>query len=279
MNPALLLVHLAAVLHAVRAANILFVSPITSHSHTHFFYYTIKALAERGHSITHWNGLAPRHDMANVTQLHTTALHKYNSRHQIGFDGNNIFKLSLSFPDRVASACRVSQSDPNFYRLVNSREKFDAVVVEGFMNDCMVPLAAHFNAPLVYMTALPPLPWMFDWGCSPMSFAQFPILSSSFSDDMNFVQRLMNTVFSSAVMMFREFVVVPKADSIASRAWSKLNVTVPSIRDIEKSRLSVFITNIQPVVHYQFFKSMAVVDAGGLHLVAPKPLPDVSETL
>lgn len=34
------------------SANILFLSPITSYSHTHFFFYTIKALAGRGHTVT-----------------------------------------------------------------------------------------------------------------------------------------------------------------------------------------------------------------------------------
>ena len=57
-------------LDIVDGANILFLSPHTSHSHTHFFFYINKELANRGHTITHWNSqITLEYALRNVNRL------------------------------------------------------------------------------------------------------------------------------------------------------------------------------------------------------------------
>ena len=261
-------------LESTSAANILFLSPITSYSHTHFFFYTIKALASRGHTVTHWNGLKPREDIGNVTHLHSSGMQKVNSRHDIGFDTNNPVRLWLKHPDRMANTCRTCYNDPVFHQLITSREHFDLIVIEAFMNECMLPLVQHFRAPFIYMSGLPPLPWMLESTCSPMSTQEYPNLVTEFTSDMNLIQRTINIVVSVVMVYFRDWFILPRVDVEARQAWINSTEPLPTVKEIE-NRLSLFITNSQPSINYQYFKSSTIVEAGGLHLRPPKQLPKV----
>lgn len=260
----------------VSSANILFLSPITSYSHTHFFFYTIKALASRGHTITYWNGLKPREDLGNVTHLHSVALQKLNSRHDIGFDTNNPLQLWLKHPDRMTSICRACYKDPIFHRLITSRERFDLIVIEAFMNECMLPMVAHFKAPFIYMSGLPPLPWFLDATCTPMSVQEYPSLVTDFTNEMSVLQRATNLIMNTIMVYSRNWLVLPTVDVVAREAWINATVPLPTVKEIE-NRLSLFITNSHPTINYHYFKSSTIVEAGGLHLRPPKPLPAVNK--
>ena len=147
---------LSSAMGAAYGANILFLSPHTSHSHTHFFFYIIKELAARGHTITHWNGLKPREEMINVTQLHSPELQHYNSHHPIGFAANKRAELLSRMPSQMMSVCTACYTDPVFQRILHTKEHFDLIVIESFMNECMLPLVEHFKAPFIYLSGLPP---------------------------------------------------------------------------------------------------------------------------
>ena len=69
-------------------AKILFLSPITSPSHTNFFKPVVKALAERNHTITYWNGLKPDKSLMvfpNVRTLYSESVGAFNVDHNIDF--------------------------------------------------------------------------------------------------------------------------------------------------------------------------------------------------
>lgn len=269
----LLLIVSGWTIEPVLSANILFLSPITSYSHTHFFFYPIKALASRGHTITHWNGLKPREDIVNVTHLHSAALQKFNSRHDIGFNSNNPLKLWLAHPDRMTKTCKMVYRDPVFHQLMSSRQHFDLIVIEVFMNECMLPMVTHFKAPFIYLSPLPPVPWMFDSTCSPTSVHEFPFLGTDFTNEMNMLQRSANLVSNAFMIYFRNWFILPRVDALAREAWNA-SVALPSVREIENT-LSLLITNTQPTISYQYFRSSTIVEAGGLHLRPAEPLPKV----
>ena len=51
--------------------NILFLSPVTCQSRTNFIKPIVKALAERNHSVTYWNGLKPDKTLMATPNLRT----------------------------------------------------------------------------------------------------------------------------------------------------------------------------------------------------------------
>lgn len=200
--------------------------------------------------------------------------------HDIGFgSNNNIFSLIVSLPSRMASVCGVSYNDPAFQHLISTHEKFDFIVLEAFMNECLLPFIDHFKVPFAYLSPVPPLPWMLDATCSPMSAHQLPVICSEFTDEMNVFQRAANALMGLLMIQYRRLFILPKVDELAAKAWSNSNLTEPlrSVQEIEKE-VTLFISNTQPTISYQFPTSSAIIHIGGLHIAnAPsKPLPDVS---
>ncbi len=256
------------------SANILFLSPVTSYSHTHFFFYTIKALASRGHTITYWNGLKPRENIENVTHLHSESLEKFNSHHDIGFASNGPLRLMVTHTFRMENTCKACYSDPIFHQLLNSKEKFDLVVIEAFMNECMLPFVVQFDAPFAYLSPLPPMPWMLEPTCSPMSVQEYPFLGLDFTNEMNLLQRTISMAHSILIIYFRQWITLPRIDKLAREQWNATLGPLPAVKEIE-SRLNLFITNSNPIINYHYFKSPVIVEAGGLHLQSPTQLPKV----
>lgn len=82
--PAVVVVLLASLPHRVGAANILVLSPYTCRSHTNFVSNIVRALAQRGHALTYWNGLEPRDDLPdNVRQLFSDGMRAMNTNHEV----------------------------------------------------------------------------------------------------------------------------------------------------------------------------------------------------
>ncbi|KZS10048.1 putative UDP-glucuronosyltransferase 2B20 [Daphnia magna] len=253
------------------AANILFLSPFTSYSHTHVFFYSIKALASRGHTITHWNGLLPREDLANVTHLHSALLHKMNSHHEIGFNSNNPIALMLTLPDRLSTICKAVYREPVFHQRIASQEHFDLIVID-FHERLHVAVGSTFSCAF-HLPERPPSATL-DVGLHlfALSFQQFPALCMTFTQEMNFPQRVVNVFLNLMVIYYRNWSILPRVDQIAAEAWIYSTVALSPVKEIERN-MSIFITNSHPVINYQYFKSGLIVEVGGLHLVPPKELP------
>ena len=257
------------------AANVLFLSPHTSYSHTNFFIPVVKELAGRGHSVVFWNGLRPREEIKNVTQLYSEQLHQFNTNHHIGFANNNPFLLLMSLPERLRGVCSMCYSDPVFGQLIQMKNstKFDLIVVEGFMNDCVLPLVPYFDAPFIYMTAIPQVTWLIDAADAPISFDRFPVVATPFTDEMNFLQRVANTIMGLYGIYYRNLVVLPAVDEMIAEILD--DQSIPRLKDIENN-VSLLITNSDFSMTYQYPKTSSIIEAGGLHFTESKPLPKVS---
>lgn len=113
---------------------------------------------------------------------------------------------------------------------------------------------------------------MLDATCSPMYFASCPTLGTTFSEQMNVFERIVNSFTGMFAIYFRNQHILPKIDSLAAQIWT--NVTLPPIKQIERN-VSLFITNTHSTMYHNYPKSNAIIEAAGLHLVPPKPLPEV----
>ncbi len=257
-------------------ANVLFLSPHTSYSHANFLIPAIKALAGRGHFVTFWNGLRPQEEIENVTQIYSEKLHHYNTNHNIGFEDNRLITLTLTLIERLAQVCNMVYTDPNFDRVLQMRNttKFDLIVIEGFMNECMLPMVPYFEAPFIYMTGILNLPWLVSLTDSPPSFDHFPVVGSYFSDEMNVLERLGNTALGLIGFIQREYFLLPMVDRMAAQAFPP-SVALPRLRDVE-ANISMFVMNSHFSMNYQFPKSASIVEAGGLHFAESRPLPQVA---
>lgn len=260
--------------------NILFLTPITWPSHSNFIQPVVKELAERGHFVTYWS--APETKL--VTKKNTTNLRIFNSPslnqiivdHDFNFnDRDSQFRLLFDVPNRITIYCSAIYRDPVFQQLANSNEHYDLVVVDGVYNDCVLQLVKILDTPFVYMHSFAPAPWHLDTLGSPMALDHYPLPSSTFSDEMNFRQRTFNFVTCIMGLNFYRWFVTPTAERIAFEMLG----AVTSIDEIKYRYLSLLILNTHSSINYQLPTASSVIEAGGLHCVPAKALPEVSRRL
>jgi hypothetical protein len=220
----------------------------------------VAELADRGHFVTYWNGLLQSDKSSSVIQSNQTTtnssnlrlltspnLVRLNSQHQIDFnDRDSPFRLLFRMPGTLEKYCKAIYEDPVFHWLMNSKERYDLIILDGFSNDCTLLLAEVFDVPFIYLNCFPPTPWLLYAIGSPLAMDHFPNPSGT-RDKMDLWQRTFNVVTGLGGLL-----------------------------DIQSRRLSLLMTNTHFSINFQLPTSPAVVEVGGLHLGGKlKRLPKV----
>ena len=257
--------------------NILVLSPYTMPSHSNFIRPVVKELASRGHNVTYWNGLKP---VINEAELNSNLrqLYSESTEELVGLNiaikdhGYHFHHLFISY-QRGIKICKTVYNEPIFHQLMTTDERFDVVIVEGFLNECVLPLVYKLKAPLIYLNAVAPMPWLLEAIGSPLALGHFPNPLLGFNDRMNFWQRAHNNFYSLFGLYFRNWVWMPTVDGLAAQMLT--NISLPSVRTIEQESLCLLITNTHPSINYQLPMTWNVIEVGGLHCAPSKPLPMV----
>jgi hypothetical protein len=256
---------------------ILILAPITSPSHSNVFKPLVTELVERGHFVTYWNGLLKPEKLSSIMDSNKTTtnssnlrllaspnLVRLNTQHQIDFsDRDRPIRLLLRIQSTMASYCKAIYQDPVFHQLVNSKEQFDLIIVDGFGNDCTLLLAEVFDVPFIYLNCFAPSPWLLYAIGSPLALDHFPNPAGT-RDKMNFWQRTFNTATSVFAVYYHRLLVLPVIDRVASRVLGINNFS--SVAEIENRYLSLLLANTHFSINFQLPTSPSVVEVGGLHL-------------
>ncbi|XP_046635580.1 UDP-glycosyltransferase UGT5-like [Daphnia pulicaria] len=272
-----ILLALTIICSGAAAHNILVLTPITTPSHSNVFKPLVAELADRGHFVTYWNGLLQSDKSSSVIQSNQTTtnssnmrlltspnLVRLNSQHQIDFnDRDSPFRLLFRMPGTLEKYCKAIYEDPIFHWLMNSKERYDLIILDGFSNDCTLLLAEVFDVPFIYLNCFPPSPWLLYAIGSPLALDHFPNPAGT-RDKMDLWQRTFNTVTSVGALFIYRWHILPMIDRVASQVLGKHNLT--SIVDIQSRHLSLLMTNTHFSINFQFPTSPAVVEVGGLHL-------------
>ena len=263
-------------------SNILILSPYTMPSHSNFIRPVVKELASRGHTVTFWNGLEPAIKdpllKSNLRQLYSPSLGELNSDQKVSFaTRHQQFSLFFSMYERTVNVCKIIYEDHIFHQLMTTDEQFDLVIVEGFLNECVLPLVHKFEAPLIYLLGISPPPWILDAIGSPLATAYFPYPGFNFTDPTSFWQRTLNTLSGIVGIYFRNWLLMPTVDTLAARMLT--NTSLPSARTIEKESLSIILTNTHFSINHHLPMTSNVIEVGGLHCIPSKPLPKVLYTI
>ena len=186
--------------------------------------------------------------------------------------------MFLRFYERTVNYCTAIYQDDIFLGLMRTKQKFDLIVVEGVLNECVLPLVQIHKAPLIYMVGITPPPWLLDSIGSPQAFDHFPNPAFSYTDEMSLLQRMTNAISGIFGLYFRQLVLMSKVDQLIAqfRLYEEMNMTSSStMRQVEQEQLSLLISNTNPIINYELPKTPAIIEAGGLHCVPSKPLPKV----
>lgn len=251
-------------------SRILFLTPLGTKSHKHVLEPLIRALGQRGHSVTVLANvksidLGPNvteHVLINIQDFLTSFPNPFEDRkHGIL---NSFWDL-----DFVFDAAESIFENPEFHRIM--RQPYDLVIVNGLMNDIFEGYLPHIGAPYIHITSMAApntiTSRLGNW--LPPSFV--PHSFFPFSETMTFVERLLNTVLDTIFWAVRH----PRLSRRYEKIYRKyLGEDTPSIDEIHKNT-SLLLMNS----HYNFPAPRPtlpdVIHVGGMHCGPAKPLPKV----
>ena len=171
--------------------------------------------------------------------------------------------------------CHIIHQDAVFQQLLTTKEKFDLIVIEGILNECVLPLVGVHKVPFVYLLSNAPIPWLLNAIDSPQAYDHYPATGSRFTDEMNLLQRTINAMCFLGISLYRNCILMPAVDNIANELLShRYNLSSLSVKEIEDEYLSLLVTKSSPGLTYGMPKSAGFIEAGGIHCVPSQPLPD-----
>jgi hypothetical protein len=140
-----------------------------------------------------------------------------------------------------------------------------------FFSDCFLPLANKLNAPFAYMSPGGSFPFanVAFGNRLPLSFV--PLIILPLPDNMNFFQRVINVVAYHGLDAFVSWVYDPSAQAVAEEFFGPLPPLTETRKNVSMMLLNLVTSMVTPMPTMP-----GIVDAGGMHCVAPKPLPKVN---
>jgi len=170
------------------------------------------------------------------------------------------------------TGCEKTLSHPPVLKLINSNEKFDLVITELFNTDCYVGFAHKFQVPFISISTTTYLPWCQERFANPDNPSYIANLLLYHSDRMSFVERVVNTVYLKICQWAFHYVSAVPSQEIARKYFGQ---SLPPLADIVRNTSLLLLNR-----HFSISKPApnlpVVIEVGGLHVLEPKKLPEVS---
>ena len=166
-------------------------------------------------------------------------------------------------------------SNEQVQQLIHSEEKFDAVIVEQFLNDGQKALATHFGAPLIVLSTIGGNFWVNTLVGNPAPPAYVPAMNLGYTVPMTFRERLVNTLLTALYEVYYHVHVYPSENA----RIKKYIPNGPDISDVLYN-VSIVLMNSHPSTNQPVPYVPNMIDIAGFHIKAPKKLPqDLQEFL
>lgn len=179
----------------------------------------------------------------------------------------NIFKRIHSNFNTGYSASERTLAHENVQKLLKSNSTFDLVLCEIIMDEALMAIAQHFNAPLVIFSSVDASTWTNHLIGNPAPYAYAPQLYSEYSTRMGFWERCGNTLMSVVDELYKNFVSLPNQRSLLRKYLPDLHSSFQSF--IYSSALVLLNSDASVNEAVPYLPNM--VGIGGFH-VQPKPL-------
>lgn len=156
--------------------------------------------------------------------------------------------------------------------LHSTDEHFDVIVMEVFLNEAMVGLSHHFGAPIVGYSTIGNTKSTSDMVGSPSPLSYIPHCMLPFTEEMNFVQRIYNTMISAFESIFFHFAYMPLHERLYNEIFADPKPTLAVAR---ANNVSLVLLNTHFSLSYPRPYMVNMIEVGGMH-VSPTPnkLPD-----
>ncbi|RZB40113.1 2-hydroxyacylsphingosine 1-beta-galactosyltransferase-like, partial [Asbolus verrucosus] len=265
------------------SARILIVFSLPGRSHYILGSSLARALAEKGHDVTMISAFSEKVPPKNGTYRDITITGAFDEiqakmqkeMNMFDREGSNpivgsIF-LALMMPEFLSKTFE----NENVKKLINSKEKFDVVIVEQFLNDAEKALATHFDAPLIIFSSVGANFWVNSLVGNPFPPSYIPDVMLEYSSHMTFCERLVNSLIYVWNHLLYYFYVFPQQNKIIK----KYIPNGPDIDDVLYNG-SLVLLNSHPSINQAVPHVPNMIEIGGFHVKPPKKLPqDLQEFL
>lgn len=153
---------------------------------------------------------------------------------------------------------------------------FDLVMIEAFCQEYTVAIGHKFNAPVINLA--PAMIWVSisKWLHVPSTFSYIPDYCTRSSNDMSFADRLKNTVNGVMQSYVEHFLYLPKVKAIMNKHFTYEGWQSRPPLEQMLNNVSLTLMNAHHAVGVTRPYLPGVIEVGGMHIKAPKPLPQAS---
>lgn len=267
----------SALLHTCGASRILALFPYPLKSHFIVFEALLLELAKRGHDVT---VITPFPQPHNITNYHQTdasyCLQIPSYLFELEYAASH-YKSAFHLVSDLVIVTKLHEpllTCKPMLELKHTKDKYDLLITETFATDVLLPYAHILQTPFILFSTLPILPWMSDRvgnidhpGYIPFAFSDFPLTKNS-----KFFERLYNTAIYVVARAYHKLQWEPLTNELVRKYFGP---AMPPVQEIAKNTSMILsfshfsINSPRPLVPN-------VIEAGGIHIKDPSPLPKVS---
>ncbi|XP_044731275.1 uncharacterized protein LOC123294226 [Chrysoperla carnea] len=262
----------------VESANILFISPTASYSHSVVYFPIIRELSLRGHKVV---TIIP--DLINDPKLvNITEINIHDGAYKIAIKDLTQFITQVSNRAPVLTLIKSLDSysyhamdwmlqHPDVRNLIRNPEQyhFDVVITEWLTYQSTAAFSDLFKCPLIGISSYTLLLSGYDVIGSPTHPTFFPFIWNEFVNPSSLWQRLQSIKTGIEFRNYYKHHMFPKQEALVKKHFGK-NVS-RSLTEIEKD-VSIILTNTNPILHGAYPKAANLIEFGGIHEQVFKPL-------
>lgn len=269
-----------------QSAEILFYGAVGTHSTRISMFPLMEALAEKGHNVTFLSAFENFEDPNKKSKITYYTPKKWAQEMGDWNDHLSIFEIRktgqmtnmwLGFQDFGILACQSMYSDPEYINWVKST-KFDLVIMESFLNECVFGLVHLHKAKLIVYGTSTPFPWFMESYGLPdesSSIVDGTFTFKAFGDGMSFIERVKNAVMPIVYRHQRDWTYFPVLEQLTRDSLGLGKDELPGFREIEKNVNLVFLTSHFTIDMPRSLPPNVIPIGGNVVTKKIKPMPKV----
>ncbi|XP_058981803.1 2-hydroxyacylsphingosine 1-beta-galactosyltransferase [Musca domestica] len=253
------------------SAEILMVTMGGTKSHKIPFWELAKGLIERGHNITFLSGFPSDFHIDGLHEVTPSGLVEYIQNYTnwdlVGARMSGEMPISVWDGIRYAfQSCDAMLEDAETQALMN--RNFDLAILDGAYPECALGMVYQYKIPFMYMNTVGFYTGSLSISGNPGSYAVTPNFYTTFTDNMNLLERAANTGIQIFSDLMHQFVMA----CVYRVMKQRLGHQIPHPYEISKN-VSFILQNGHAVVSYPRSLNPNVAEVACIHCKPAKPLP------
>ncbi|CAG9832209.1 unnamed protein product [Diabrotica balteata] len=253
------------------AYNVLFVFPMPSKSHFSLGNTLAKQMVAAGHDITMVAFFEEKNPPLGGTYTNVLLNDVVVRKKDFNFFDLQYVLPEVAIYSGYQSGHKLSKAvleHKKIKKLLDSNQKFDAVIMEQFCNDALKVLGWYFDAPVILISTIGANFWVNPLVGNPNPISYIPDLHLDFTENMTFLQRFRNMLTTLTHIITQQLSYYPAQQEILRQNFPGS----PSIEELI-ANVSLVLLNGHESINQPVPLVPNMINVGGMHIMAGTELP------